>query len=158
MGSDASQNRFLTGVIEGFYGRQWCMATRLAYAGYLGALGLNTYIYAPKGDPWLRRNWQQPWPDPLAAELLGLAQHYRGRGLEFGVGLSPFELYRDYGSAQRTRLRTRVAEICELGVSLLSVLFDDMPGDLDCLAERQAEIVGDVCTWEPDLRVQVCPT
>lgn len=158
MGSFAVQNRFLSGVIEGFYGRQWSMDTRRAYADYLVTLGLNTYIYAPKGDARLRRNWQQAWPAAVAADLGGLARHYRDRGLEFGVGLSPFELYREYGSARRARLRARVAEIRELGVSLLSILFDDMPGEMDGLAQRQAEIVADVCAWAPDLRIQVCPT
>lgn len=150
--------RFLTGVIEGYYGRQWPMETRRSYAGYLAALGLNSYIYAPKGDPWLRREWHQPWPADRAAQLVALADCYRSSGLEFGVGLSPFELYRNYGPAERQLLRQKVREICGLGVSLLSILFDDMPGELDCLAERQAEIVADVCQWVPAVRVQMCPT
>lgn len=152
------QTRFLTGVIEGFYGRQWPMAIRHAYADYLVALGLNTYIYAPKGDSWLRRCWQQPWPQAELGELTSLAARYRERGLEFGVGLSPFELYRCYGSGERELLREKVLEIDGMGVSLLSILFDDMPGDQDCLAQRQAEIVADVCAWVPELRIQVCPT
>lgn len=152
------QTRFLTGVIEGFYGRQWPMEIRHAYAGYLNSLGLNSYIYAPKGDPWLRRNWQQSWPGGVAGELRNLAASYRSRGLEFGVGLSPFELYRSYGVSQQASMRDKALEIQDIGVSLLSILFDDMPGDLDCLAERQAEIVADVCHWVPGLRIQVCPT
>ena len=33
-----------------------------------------------------------------------------------------------------------------------------MPGDLDALASRQAEIVADVMGWLPGVRVLVCPT
>jgi hyaluronoglucosaminidase len=150
--------QFLTGVIEGYYGRQWSMETRRAYPDYLAALGLNSYIYAPKGDPWLRRDWHQPWPEARAAELAGLGDCYRSRGLQFGVGLSPFELYRSYGPTERELLREKVRETQGLGISLLSILFDDMPGELDCLAQRQAEIVTDVCQWVPGVRVQVCPT
>ena len=50
---------FLSGVIEGFYGRPWALQTRLAYADYLLQAGLNTYIYCPKADPCLRKHWSQ---------------------------------------------------------------------------------------------------
>ena len=33
-----------------------------------------------------------------------------------------------------------------------------MPGDLQSLATRQAEIVADVCHWLPGVHVLVCPT
>ena len=39
---------FLTGVIEGFYGRGWTSNLRLDYASYISALGLNSYLYCPK--------------------------------------------------------------------------------------------------------------
>ena len=42
---------FLTGVIEGFYGRSWSMETRMAYIDYLDEAGLNTCIYWPQGRP-----------------------------------------------------------------------------------------------------------
>lgn len=149
---------FLTGVIEGFYGRSWPAQTRLAYADYLGAAGLNTYIYCPKGDPFLRKRWQEHWPDDEWQALLELSAVYRHKRLHFGVGLSPDELYRDYGQAQRAALRRKVERLSELSAPLIAILFDDMPGDLDSLAERQAEIVSDVCDWMPGVRVLACPT
>ena len=38
----ADHMEFLSGVVEGFYGRSWTLETRLAYAEYLSAAGLNT--------------------------------------------------------------------------------------------------------------------
>ncbi len=152
------QKRFLIGVIEGFYGRQWPMQSRVNYRDYLVALGLNTYIYAPKGDACLRREWQRPWSAEQGSALSELAAHYRAGGLEFGVGLSPFALYRRYGAEERRLLAARIEEIRGTGASLVSILFDDMPGDLDSLAARQADILADVCSLAGDLRVQVCPT
>ena len=148
----------LVGVIEGFYGRSWSVDTRLAYAGYLSEAGLNTCIYCPKEDPYLRRQWQSDWPQPRWAELQKLSQTYRQRGIKWGVGLSPVELYRDYGALQREQLRKKLERLGELEAPLLAILFDDMPGDLDALASRQAEIVSDVCRWAPSARVLVCPT
>jgi hypothetical protein len=148
----------LVGVVEGFYGRSWSFDTRVAYADYLAEAGLNTYIYCPKEDPYLRRQWQQDWPDAQWAQLLRVSAVYRERDIYWGVGLSPVELYRDYGSPEREQLRRKIERVGELEAPLLAILFDDMPGDLDALASRQAEIVSDVCRWLPEVRVLVCPT
>ena len=148
----------LIGVIEGFYGRSWSLDTRLAYADYLAEAGLNTCIYCPKEDPYLRRQWQTDWPQPDWAALQQLSNTYAGKGIKWGVGLSPVELYRDYGKVQREQLKRKLGSLCELEAPLLAILFDDMPGDLDALASRQAEIIWDVRRWAPGVRVLVCPT
>jgi len=149
---------FLKGVIEGFYGRPWSYETRLAYADFLPHLGLDTYIYCPKGDPFLRRRWHQPWPSPDLQQLKNLSKTYRERSLNFGIGLSPFALYQSYGKRQRELLQAKVAELNTLEAPVLAILFDDMPGALDALASRQSEIVTDIVQWSSASRVLVCPT
>ena len=149
---------FLSGVIEGFYGRAWTLDTRLVYADYLADAGLNTCIYAPKGDLFLRSRWQEDWPEAEWRDLLRLSAAYKRRGINWGVGLSPVELYRNYGQPQREALRCKVQRLGELEAPVMAILFDDMPGDLDALATRQAEIVADVCSWLPGVRMLVCPT
>ncbi|MFT4520210.1 MAG: hyaluronoglucosaminidase [Halioglobus sp.] len=149
---------FLSGVIEGFYGRPWPHETRLAYIDYLSEAGLNTSLYCPKSDAILRKQWRLDWPQQQWRELVELAKAHHSRGLQWGVGLSPFELYRNYQRPEQEQLRRKVGYIGELGPSLLAVLFDDMPGDIDALARRQAEIVSDISGWLPEVRVIVCPT
>jgi hyaluronoglucosaminidase len=149
---------FLAGIIEGFYGRSWSFETRLAYADYLAESGLNSFIYCPKEDPFLRRRWQEDWPESRWRELLELSTAYRQRGIIWGIGLSPVELYRDYGKAQRDQCKRKVERLAQLSAQVIAILFDDMPGDMDALAARQAEIVADVCGWVPGIRVLVCPT
>jgi hyaluronoglucosaminidase len=151
-------DRFLCGIVEGFYGIPWSFNARRAYADYLAHLGLNAYIYCPKADPFLRKRWQEHWPPAEWGQLLDLAQTYRQRGLSWGVGLSPFELYRDYGRQQRRQLQAKLERLAEFEAPLLAILFDDMPGDLEDLAARQADIVRDVVSWTGDTRVLVCPT
>lgn len=153
-----NSTEFLAGVIEGFYGRTWSHDTRLAYADYLADAGLNTFIYCPKGDLYLRRCWQDDWPKTQWRELLDLSVAYKHRGINWGVGLSPVELYRNYGTPEREALRRKVERLGELNAPLLAILFDDMPGDLDALAMRQAQIVADVGDWLPGVRLLVCPT
>lgn len=154
----SSDNLFLTGVVEGFYGQAWAHETRLAYADYLALAGLNTYLYCPKSDPILRRRWPDRWPENQWLELKALADAYQQRELYWGVGISPFELYLNYGRRERTQLKDKMAYLGELEAPILAVLFDDMPGDLDSLASRQVEIVEDVQRWLPDVRLLVCPT
>jgi hypothetical protein len=152
-----SASGFLTGILEGFYGRVWSHETRLAYADYLEQAGLNTCLYCPKADPWLRKQWQSDWPAARWRELLEQSAAYRRRGIHWGVGLSPFALYQQYGRSQREQLRRKVARLAELDAPLLAILFDDMPGEIDDLASRQAEIVADVVAWVPGVGYWYAP-
>lgn len=156
--SPATASTFLVGVVEGFYGRPWSQQLRLNYAELLPQLGLNSYLYAPKADPFLRKRWQHHWPTNDWRQLQALARQYAAAGLNFGVGLSPFMLYQDYGATARRQLQDKIERLNELGAPLLAVLFDDMPGDQADLAGRQAEIVADIKCWTSALRILVCPT
>lgn len=149
---------FLSGVIEGFYGRPWSHQDRTAYAPLLAELGLNSYLYCPKNDPYLRKCWQEHWPAAQWSQLHELAATYADAEVGFGVGLSPFALYSDYGSNQRETLKHKVQTLNDLGAPLLAILFDDMPGAIADLAARQADIIADVRTWSDCERLLVCPT
>ena len=153
-----ANDQFLTGIVEGFYGRAWTTETRIAYADYLSLAGVNTCIYCPKEDVYLRNEWASVWPDEQWRDLQSVAAAYRKKSLNWGVGLSPMELYRRYGASEREQLRVKVDRLGELEAPLLAILFDDMPGDLASLASRQAEIVADVCRWSAGTRIIICPT
>lgn len=146
------------GVIEGFYGRAWSHAARLSYATHLRQLGLNSYLYCPKSDAFLRKRWRERWPDAQHRELEELAEAYADNNLDFGLGLSPFELYRNYDAQNKQALKDKVRYLASIGAPTLAILFDDMPGDMQDLASRQAEILSDVQSWAPPLRLLVCPT
>ncbi len=150
--------QFLSGIVEGFYGREWSWQDRRQTADFLCRQQLNSYLYCPKADSHLRGSWQEDWPQAVSQELSSLASHYRSSHLNWGVGLSPYALYRDYSAVQRQRLQDKVRRIDDLGGNLLAVLFDDMPGDCPDLARRQAEIVQDIQLWSGAERLLVCPT
>lgn len=148
----------LLGVIEGFYGRPWSQSDRLFLLEHLTDLGLNLYLYAPKADPSLRREWQRPWTMEERNRFRELTNAGESGGVAVHAGLSPFELYRDYSNKARQALRSKVSQLVDAGVSGLALLFDDMPGDVADLARRQAEIVRDVDEWSGELALRVCPT
>ena len=57
------------GVIEGFYGRPWTQVQRLELVDFLAARGMNTFVYGPKDDPMLRRDWRRPFGEDEHRDL-----------------------------------------------------------------------------------------
>ncbi|MCI5113993.1 MAG: hyaluronidase [Candidatus Electrothrix sp. AW1] len=146
------------GLIEGFFGRAWSFLVRYDYADFLQKNGYHFYIYAPKNDPFLRKRWQEDWPAAAFAQLQTLVTHYQSLGLDFGIGLSPFEIYTNYDRSARNHLQKKIAIFNRLGINMLCVLFDDMRGDLPDLAQTQTAIIHDILEQTGADRVIMCPT
>ena len=147
-----------SGVIEGFFGRTWPDAARLACAQFLRNYGFDFYLYAPKADRYLRRAWAQPKPPQEIEQLASLSAGIRGNGLRFGVGLTPYEIHLDYGAAARNALERKVAQLDQVGIDMLCILFDDMRGDVASLSEIQARVIADITEWSSAKSFVVCPT
>ena len=146
------------GIIEGFYGRPWSWREREETVAFLAPHGYGFYLYAPKADPYLRRRWREPHPDDLAEGLAGLAARCREAGVRFGVGVSPYEVFRGFDAEAREALARKLAFLDELGVADLAVLFDDMRGDTPELADRQVEVAHWAAERTGADRVLVCPS
>ena len=145
------------GIIEGFYGKPWSWEARAETVSFLAPYGYRFYMYAPKFDQYLRRRWQEPHPEALAARLKSLASHCRELGVRFGVGITPFELY-DLDDRARSVLTEKLQLIDDLGIDDLGVLFDDMRGDVPDLAKKQIAIVEWVQASTRATRIIVCPS
>ena len=146
------------GLIEGFYGKPWSFEERADAVAWLAPRGYGFYLYAPKADVYLRRRWREPHPPELQTSLRALAAATRAARMRFGVGLSPFEAWLDFGDAARGALADKLRFLDDVGVDDLAVLFDDMRGDLPDLAARQLEIVDFVARHTRASRIIVCPT
>lgn len=146
------------GLIEGYYGKPWGWEVRAEQVRVLAPHGYGFYLYAPKADPFLRRRWQEDHPAAMAEALARLAAACRQAGVRFGVGLSPFEVYRDFGPAAREALARKLAFLDGLGIEDLGVLFDDMRGDPPELAASQARIIHWIAERTAASRVIACPT
>jgi hyaluronoglucosaminidase len=149
---------FLSGVIEGFYGRCWDWQARAAYATFLADCSMDSYIYAPKSDPYLRKQWRENWPESEFQQLTKLSAVYRSTGINFGLGLSPFELYRNFDQPAKAQLQAKLKQIESLKPAVLCILFDDMRGDLPNLAKHQLEICEFVASNISVERLIMCPT
>jgi hypothetical protein len=146
------------GIIEGYYGAPWSWSERADQVRFLAPHGYGFFLYAPKADPFLRKRWREDHPAEMAGELRALAGVCRNAGVRFGVGLSPFEIYRDFDAAVQADLARKLAFLDEIGVEDLGILFDDMRGDLSGLAENQVRIIHWIAERTKASRLIVCPT
>ena len=146
------------GIIEGFYGKPWSWEARAETVAFLAPHGYRFYIYAPKSDALLRERWKDDHPHDAAQNLQMLAARCRETGVRFGVGLSPFEAYRNFGAAEKNALSRKLSFFAALGVDDLAILFDDMKGDVPDLAARQIEMVHWIAAHAGMARLVVCPT
>lgn len=146
------------GIIEGFFGSSWTWSERAGYAPFLAAHGYSFYVYAPKEDPYFRKRWREQIPEERFQSLKALSDSYRGQGLHFGVGLSPYEAYQDYDASSRRALRDKIRTLNGLSLDILCVLFDDMKGDVPNLADTQMRILGDIREVAEAPRIIFCPT
>jgi hyaluronoglucosaminidase len=128
------------GIVEGFFGPQWSAKARQDYASFLKQAGAHFYIYAPKQDSMLRKNWRASWSEEYLAGLRTLAQLYHENGIQFGVALSPFGLDKKLDDNDRHLLAQKMSQLQKIGIDILGVFFDDMPS-FELLAEVQIEVV-----------------
>ena len=149
---------FRLGVVEGFFGKSWSWESRTQYAQFLSGNGFTTYLYAPKNDDYFRKQWKKPCPISHIDALTRLATHYKGAGIEFAIGLSPFELYMDFSSTGQDALSRKLEEINAINPDTLCILFDDMPGAVNNLADEQLKIMDFVTRHSKARDYIFCPT
>jgi hypothetical protein len=126
------------GVIEGFYGPPWSHQDRLDVIRFMGDVGLTTYYYAPKDDPYHRQRWREPYPADRWAELGELVDTARARGVRFVYAISPggSMVYADTGDYGT--LLEKLVGIESLGVEDFALFLDDVPPTLEHEADRAA--------------------
>jgi hypothetical protein len=117
------------GVIEGFYGAPWSHAERLRMLSFIGGLGMNLYVYAPKDDPFHRARWREPYPADVAQLLGELAAAAAASGVEFVYALHPGLDLDPASDADHAALGRKTRELHALGVRRFALLFDDIPLD-----------------------------
>lgn len=146
------------GTIEGFFGKSWTWEERHQHLQFLAQHAYHFFIYAPKSDSHLRRHWQTDWDGETKIQLHRLANQCKTLHLDFGIGLSPMEIYLNPSRDQRTKLRQRIQQINELSPDILCILFDDMRGDIPGLAQLQIDIVHQAADISTAKRIIFCPT
>ncbi len=130
------------GYIEGFYGYPWSHEDRLDLMVFAGEQKLNTYIYAPKDDPYHRKSWRDLYPEDKAKQITELAKEGAKNNVNFVWTIHPGDSIdlnseEDFESALH-----KMEQLYLLGVRQFGILFDDIVGVPD--GKGQAEFINRV--------------
>ena len=115
------------GIIEGFYGEPWSHAERLAALRLAGRLKLNSYVYAPKDDPWHRERWRELYPAVELERLAELGRVGTAEGVEVVVALHPAGSMVFSDDAEHELLAVKAEQLLDAGIPGIALLFDDVP-------------------------------
>ena len=122
----------LRGVVEGFYGTPWTFEERADILKFCRENNLNSYIYAPKDDPYHREKWRTPYPPEKLAEMQRLVDVARENNVRFIFAVSP-GLDLNYGGSKgdedfRAMIR-KLDAMYKIGVRDFAIFFDDLKDD-----------------------------
>ena len=143
----------LRGVIEGFYGEPWSHEERLDLLAFCGRHGLNTWVHAPKDDPYHRKRWRDPYPDEELERFAELARDAARHGVELVWAIAPGLSLREDDASELEALDAKRDQLRGAGVETFQLLWDDIERDA-LKPERQAEIANEFSRGEP---LVVCP-
>lgn len=148
------------------------MAHRRRLFEFGAARGMNTYLYAPKDDPYHRKRWRQPYPETKWRELLRLIRAAQRHRIDFVYGFHPGEgLY--FGDDRAIAILIgKARRFYDAGVRTLAVLFDDIPSRLTdprdkrafkgSLARAEGTWMGKIIAAQParwrDVEWWICPS
>ncbi|CAB1343372.1 unnamed protein product, partial [Coregonus sp. 'balchen'] len=120
------RRKFISGVVEGFYGRPWTMEQRKELFRRQQKWGLNTYLYAPKDDYKHRMFWREMYSVEEAEQLITLISAAKEYGIEFIYAISP-GLDITFSSQK---------EVTHFGCKSFALLFDDIDHNM-CPADKE---------------------
>jgi hyaluronoglucosaminidase len=128
----------IRGVIEGFYGNPWTHEQRLECVRFIGARGMNMFVYGPKDDPLVRRRWREPYKDEALARLGELVRTGAEEGVEIVYAISPGLSIHYSAEREIAVLLAKLEQVASLGVRRFALLLDDIPTELAHADDRAA--------------------
>ena len=98
---------------------------------------MNTYLYAPKDDPYHRKRWRVAYPRRQLRELQRLIHHAQTNHIEFVYGFHPGEGLCFSDRQPIDILFRKARRFYQAGVRTFAVLFDDIPSRLTHERDRR---------------------
>jgi hypothetical protein len=158
------------GYIEGYYGKMLSWDERHALCDSMGKLSLNTYLYAPKEDPWHRKEWKKPYPPRWIETFRRFVAHATKNNVRVVPALSPGLSFDYTSSADYHTLLKKMSVFADAGVGTVALLMDDIPDSLPAKCAKSFSSLGqahgkllsrlqsDLQKRYPRLSLWFCPT
>uniref|UniRef100_A0A669C7L4 Protein O-GlcNAcase n=1 Tax=Oreochromis niloticus TaxID=8128 RepID=A0A669C7L4_ORENI len=128
--------KFVSGVVEGFYGRPWTMEQRKELFRRQQKWGLNTYLYAPKDDCKHRMFWRELYSVEEAEQLMTLIGAANEHGIEFIYAISPGLDITFSNQKEVSALKRKLDQVSHFGCKSFALLFDDIDHNM-CPADKE---------------------
>lgn len=116
----------IRGVIEGFYGKPWSDQARKELFKFMGQHRMNTYIYSPKDDKYLRENWREAYPQDKLNEIKSLVDEANKNHVEFVYALSPGNDITYSNEADYQATIKKFDQLKSIGVKQFYIALDDI--------------------------------
>jgi hyaluronoglucosaminidase len=123
------------GIVEGYFGKPWSWPDRTAVMERLAPAGYRDFLYAPKADARLRRDWRTAHAPQTLEAMAAFTTACATAGVTAGVGLSPIDLL-EQGDADGA-FEAKLKALAGTGFTHLALFFDDMKGDTPGLSAAQ---------------------
>ncbi|WP_405116687.1 beta-N-acetylglucosaminidase domain-containing protein [Paenibacillus sp. FSL K6-1217] len=114
------------GIIEGFYGTPWSWADRIDAVRYLAAHRMNTFMHAPKDDPYHRELWREPYPEAMFEQIRELKQECDTQLVDFYYCISPGNDLQFRSEDDLASLEAKLGAMIAIGVRHFALLMDDI--------------------------------
>ncbi|MFD7976175.1 beta-N-acetylglucosaminidase domain-containing protein [Streptomyces sp. NPDC059071] len=114
------------GLTEGFYGRPWSPAERLAQIDFMGRTKQNRYLYAPGDDPYRRALWREPYPAAERAAFRELAARAAANHVTLAWAVAPGQAMCLSSDADLKALTRKIDSMWALGVRAFQLQFQDV--------------------------------
>lgn len=158
-----------TGIVEGFYGRQWTHDERIDMIQFMGETGLKDYFYAPKDDPLHRSRWRERYTGDALDRFNEYLSTARDAGVNLWYTISPGLSIEYSNSADYDSLMAKIDDMHALGIRHYGLFLDDVPETLQHetdlhrfvnLAEAHVHLINRLHADLKDRgsRLIVCPT
>lgn len=117
----------IRGVIEGFYGEPWSQQARKDLFKFMGEHKMNVYIYSPKDDDYLRKNWKELYPQDKLNEIKDLISAANANHVSFVYTLSPGNDITYSSQEDFDKTVAKLNQLRSIGVTQFYIALDDIP-------------------------------
>jgi hypothetical protein len=158
------------GYIEGYYGKMLSWDERRFLCDRLAQQSLNTYVYAPKEDPFHRTAWRTPYPSSWMETFRIFVRNASRENVCVVPCVAPGLTF-DYTSvADYAVLLKKMSVFADIGSRTVALLMDDIPqtlpegsrGTFASLGQAHgmllSRLLADLRKRCPGLRLWFCPT
>ncbi|UUD37038.1 Hyaluronoglucosaminidase precursor [Mycoplasmopsis californica] len=139
----------IRGFIEGYYGIPWSWEDRRSLMKFGGKYKTNSYIYAPKDDPYHSKKWYELYPNEQLEEIRKTVRTGHENGVYFTWTAHPWmssqriDLNNKY-DAELVRLKAKFQQLYDAGVRQFGIQADDVGGVSPTIV---AKMMTDLYDW-----------